>query len=258
MNFLKKKYSGIIKRIKSASYGIFYAKSADFKIPKSLKINGKYKDFKFIDIQSPPFVYEFTQICLNDCYHLTTLKKELEKVKTIIDIGANQGLFTLAARKHFPGATIYCYEPNSQLHPILSQNAESLNSKVYYEAVTKEDCKVVLEFGETDMHTQTHNSLDGKVTGTSLRKAIERAGGKVDLLKIDCEGAEWDLFEDEKVWKDVRGLTMEYHLWAKKGSSFIEVATILKRLNFKILFHDRLSESFGIVACIKNNNDELL
>lgn len=258
MTFLKKKYSGISKRIKSASYGIFYSKSVDFKIPKSLKINGKHNDFKFIDIQSPPFVYEFTQICLNDCYHLKSLKKELKKVDTVIDIGANQGLFTIAARKRFPNATLYCYEPNKQLYPVLSPNGESLNSKVYYEAVTKENCMVVLEFGETDMHTQTHNSLEGQITGTSLRKVIERAGGKVDLLKIDCEGAEWDLLEDERAWNDVRGLTMEYHLWAKKGSSFSDIETILINLNFKILFHDPLSESFGIVACIKNKAEGVL
>ena len=258
MTFLQKKYNSISKRIKSASYGIFYAKSADFVVPKSLKINGKYKDFKFIDIQSPPFVYEFTQICLNDCYHLKALKRELKKVNNIIDIGANQGLFTIAARQHFPNAKISCYEPNQYLLPILSPNAERLNSKVYYEAVTKEDCKVFLEFGETDMHTQTHLSANGEVTGTSLKKVIERAGGKVDLLKMDCEGAEWDLFEDESIWTDIKGLTMEYHLWAKKGSSFIEVASILKKLNFKILFHDRLSESFGIVSCIKNNDEGVL
>jgi hypothetical protein len=29
---------------------------------------------------------------------------------------------------------------------------------------------------------------------------------------MDCEGAEWDIFNDTESWKCVKYLTMEYHL----------------------------------------------
>ena len=47
----------------------------------------------------------------------------------------------------------------------------------------------------------------------SFRKAIDRLGGPIDIVKLDCEFAEWDLFKDQKAWQSVKYLTMEYHLW---------------------------------------------
>jgi FkbM family methyltransferase len=230
-----------------------YFINSDFKIPGQLKINGEYCEIKFINKESRGFIYEFTETCLNDCYQLKVLKRELKNVNNIIDVGANQGLFSIAARQVFPVANISCYEPNIQLQPVLSANAEKLHCKVYYEAVTKTDCMVELEFGATDMHTQSHYSVEGKIIGTAFKKVIERAGGKVDLLKLDCEGAEWELFEDEDSWKNIMALTMEYHLWAREGSSFDDIKMILEKLNFKILKHNPLSDSFGIVVAVKKS-----
>lgn len=228
-----------------------YFRNSDFKIPSELKVNGKYCRIIFPQKDSRGFIYEFTETCLNDCYRLKTLKSELKNVYNIIDVGANQGLFSVAARQVFPAARISCYEPNIQLEPILSANAKILNCSVFYEAVTNTDCMVELEFGETDMHTQTHFSVEGKIQGTAFKKVIERAGSKVDLLKLDCEGAEWELFDDEESWKNIRALTMEYHLWAKEGSTVDDIKIIMEKLHFKILYHNPLSDSFGIVVAIR-------
>jgi hypothetical protein len=41
---------------------------------------------------------------------------------------------------------------------------------------------------------------------------VERLGGSVDLLKLDCEGAEWEIFDDLEPFKAVGMVRMEYHL----------------------------------------------
>ncbi|MDE3184121.1 MAG: FkbM family methyltransferase [Bacteroidota bacterium] len=251
MGFLETKYNGLRLRLRYSSIGIFYLKSSDIKIPTRLKINGTYKEFKFLDSRHRYFTYEFREICINDGYHLKELKKHLQGVTTILDIGANQGLFTIAARQQFPKAKIFCYEPNKQLKNVLDHNSMQLNANAWYEAVTKKDCKVELAFGETDLQNTTKVSLNGEIAGTAFKKVIERAGGNIDLLKLDCEGAEWELLEDEDSWKKIRSLTMEYHLWAREGSSFDDIKRILEKLNFKILIHNPLSASFGIVTAIK-------
>ncbi|CAN5338140.1 hypothetical protein BH11BAC5_BH11BAC5_30120 [soil metagenome] len=248
--FLRNKYSGILKRIKCASIGLLYLKNSDFKITNQLKISGKYKDYKFLDKDNPRFIYEFTEICLNDCYRLRLLSRRLNSINSIVDVGANQGLFAIAARQQFPNANIHCYEPNLFLKENLSHNADNLSSTLYIEAVTKDDCKVNLEFGETDLLTKTSVSTTGTVQGTSLRTVIENAGGEIDILKLDCEGAEWDLFDDEFSWQKIKGLTMEYHLWAREGSSFEDIEFKLARLNFKILSHEALNDSYGLVTAV--------
>lgn len=250
-DFFKIKYNGICRRLKLYSLGIFYLKSSGIKIPKFLIINGHFKEIKFLNRNEHNFSYEFHEICINDCYRLRSFKKLNKKIETVVDIGANQSLFMIAARRAFPKASIFGYEPNKEIETILTPNSEKLNAQVYYEAVTKEDCKVELVFGETDLNTRTKKCTSGKLVGTSLKKVIERAGGKIDLLKIDCEGGEWELFQDEASWQKVNALTMEYHLWAKEESSYNDIESILRKLNFKILFHKAFTASFGIVAAVK-------
>lgn len=252
LNLLSEKYNGFRRRIKLYSLGIFYVKSSKIKIPASLLINGRLKKIKFLDRNDHNFSYEFHEICVNDCYHLTGLRKKLKTVDTIVDIGANQSLFTIAARRKFPRSHIFNYEPNYRLEPVLTYNSKQLNATVYYEAVTKEDCVVSLSYGESDLNTRVIASKEGNIAGTSLRKVIERAGGSIDLLKMDCEGAEWDLFEDHASWKNIKAVTMEYHLWAKNGSTINDIKLLLKKLNFTILFHDISTEKFGIVTAINN------
>lgn len=108
-----------------------------------------------------------------------------------------------------------------------------------------------LTFGETDLHTTAKASPQGTTRGTAFRKVLELAGGHIDILKLDCEGGEWELFEDTATWKGVRSVTMEYHLWAKPGSTDKDVRDILERLGFGIVFHNPLSHRFGLITAIK-------
>ena len=55
------------------------------------------------------------------------------------------------------------------------------------------------------------------------------------MLKLDCEGGEWSLFEDVESWKRIEALTMEYHLWAKPGSTLDDLRHKLSELGFEIL-----------------------
>jgi FkbM family methyltransferase len=216
MGYLQSKISGLKKRIQCLGYGIFYLRNRDFRIPSVIRVNGKSRNLKIENKTDPGFIYEFTEICLNDCYRLSQIKQVLRgEVKVVVDIGANQGLFCLAARNKFAEAQMFAYEPNGNLEVILKQNLSELGTTLFLEAVTLEDCKVELDFGNTDLHSTTRKSDQGYITGTSFRKVIERAGGTIDLLKMDCEGGEWEIFEDVAPWRHVRAVTMEYHLWAK-------------------------------------------
>ncbi len=252
MNFFLQKINGLKWRIKCYSYGIVYLRQADFIIPNTLKINRRKKNISFIDVEDGAFKYEFVETCLNDGYNLKALKKRIKKVNSIVDIGANQGLFTIAARQHFPKASITCYEPNKQLENNLSHNALALNAKVFYEAVTKEDCKVQLEFGETNLHTKALQAEEGNIAGTSFKEVINRAGGKIDILKMDCEGGEWEILEDEDDFKYILSITMEYHLWARPQISVSDLVKRLHMLNFKILTVNPITADFGLLTAIKN------
>ena len=69
----------------------------------------------------------------------------------------------------------------------------------------------------------------------SLQTAVERLGGRVDLAKIDCEGAEWEMLENPEPWQSIRELRMEYHLLDQYD--YAEIVHRLKTLGFRIFKH---------------------
>lgn len=241
--------SGIRRRIHSIKYGMFYWNNKNYKIPEILTINGKQKKLKVSDMN----IIEFTGICINDCYHLGYLKKRLGTVNSIVDVGANQGMFVIAARQFFPHAKIDCYEPNPHLANALKFNAAQLNATPYMEAVMQHDCKVNLGFTESDLATTASESEEGNVTGSSLATVIKRIGA-IDILKLDCEGAEWDLLEDKKSWEKIKSLTLEYHLWASPGITIEKLFQLLDDIKFKIIDHHILTPDQGMILAMNLKN----
>ena len=155
------------------------------------------------------------------------------EVTRILDVGANVGLFALAARSVYKSATIHCYEPNRRSSRFLINNTRSLNISVHEEAVGAEDGAVTINDSADSNLATTTRSATGTVPQTSFSKAISRMGGCVDILKLDCEGAEWDLFEARECWENVRNLRMEYHLLNCYTVS--DVSARLQMLGFTII-----------------------
>ena len=84
----------------------------------------------------------------------------------------------------------------------------------------------------------------GDISLVSLRTAVERLGGAVDLLKLDCEGAEWEMFDDLEPFKAVRMVRMEYHL-TRPDRSLGWMIDRLESVGFSLL-KLQLNQGFGI------------
>ena len=98
----------------------------------------------------------------------------------------------------------------------------------------------------------TEKDPRGSVKLTGIQTVIERLGGKLDLLKIDCEGAEWDIFLRREALRRVRQIRMEYHLDVRHNMTYLE--TTISELGFKIA---RLipNRDFGIAWLDNVQND---
>jgi FkbM family methyltransferase len=251
LKYFFKKISALRFRIKCYSWGLFYGRSAEINIPKKILIGFSRKDINFVNRSDPRFRYEFIDICINDAYKLNSLSKG--EIKTIVDIGANQGIFSLAARKVFSKAKIHAYEPNVMLSSVLSFNCKQVSAVCFYEAVTAQDCKVILQLSESDLETKVEQTEAGNVVGSSLKKVIDRAGGKIDLLKMDCEGGEWDLLQLKNEWRSIKYITMEYHLWHGKGYKIEELTSNLKNLGFNILSIKPVTSEYGMLLASNQN-----
>jgi len=136
-------------------------------------------------------------------------KKLLKKGDVVIDLGANIGYFTLlAARLVGERGRVYAFEPEPVNFKFLKKNIELNNYsqvEAYQMAVAEKSGKTRLYICSYDSGHHTINQFNGikdysrgrevekkwiEVETTSLDKFLEGREKRVDLIKMDIEGAE--------------------------------------------------------------------
>ena len=235
----------LFRYYRAKKLGFNFRGISSFKIPKSLSLNGKEIKLSFPD-EKGVFI-DFVSIFLDDDYNLSRIKTK--KISTIVDIGANVGFFSIAARLAFPNAKIFSYEPNNQLKRYLHDNFRELNIELQMNAVSKNAGRIELEnCGDSNQSRVVINN-EGSVEMCSLETVIEKVGGQIDLLKMDCEGSEWSVLEDSKLLEKINNITFEYHLWAN-GESHSYPLYLLRKSGFKII-DSQPSTDFGIITATR-------
>jgi FkbM family methyltransferase len=220
-------------------YGFVFVRAAWFKMPQSLSVAGKR-----VALHYPPehgAQADFFACFVRNDYGL---RKQLPPIRTILDIGANVGFFSMAARERYRDATIHAYEPNPRVIEYLRANAAPLGIVLHAQAVGNHAGFVQMIDEGASNQARTSAAQNGGIPLVTLDTAIDRLGGSVDLLKLDCEGAEWDLFELEDAWRRIRNVRMEYHLF--RGETVEQVERALQKLGFDAI-HWQHDIGFGMV-----------
>lgn len=182
---------------------------------------------------------------------------EIKAGSVIVDIGANIGVFALYAVSH--GASkVFAYEPNSQsfnhlLNNIKINNLENVIDP-YKLAVTKQNNSEV----RFPIISSMYNSIitDQSITEYEVVKTINldalvNEKNKIDLLKIDCEGAEYEiLFSSlDQSYEKIVSIRMEFHL-----GQIPEVCSFLNKLGFEQIKLNYDSEDSGNVWYTKTSD----
>ncbi|HSX13423.1 MAG TPA: FkbM family methyltransferase [Chlamydiales bacterium] len=186
---------------------------------EKLIINGGPKKVSFLR-ESKCFIIESI---LEDAYQLEKIEWPRDKNIRIVDIGANVGTFAIAARNEFENATIHCYEINPFLKDVLALHTYNAGAKLYMEGVGFVAGTFSLD--ERPNKSNMSNSVaivdftqKGNIPIIPLKEVAKRIGGKIDLLKMDCEGSEWVILQDRETLKQTKYLTLEYHRFSPDGS----------------------------------------
>lgn len=228
------------RKIRARRLGIKFDRVANFNLPESAIVRDKRQPLN-LPVEKG-MDGEFIEVLLDDCYGVEQLPPFLLK---ILDIGANVGLFGIAARNRFPEAVIHAYEPNPHLEVYLKNQSQIANFAYFMEAVGSTEGKVEIDIREVSGKTRSTVSESGNIPMVSLRRAIERLGGSADLAKVDCEGAEWWLFEDRDIWQFVQNLSLEYHLWPDRTHA--AARQVVESLGFKVRKQIPIDKWYGLI-----------
>ena len=226
-----------IKRFKnSRKFGLFFFGAKNFSVPKKIKLNNKTINLCLPDEFGIKIT--FIEIFFDDVYELEwiknfSIKKEI-KIESIIDIGGNCGLTSLLFRKYFPDSIINCYEPNYELKKYLDHSSFHGDFNYFIEAVGNKSGKVKLNINnEESILSKISNNKKGSTVLIPFKETLKRFKNKsIDIVKLDCEGSEWEILKDKESWKKVKFLTMEYHL-GKNNNDHKRILSFLDDIGFK-------------------------
>jgi FkbM family methyltransferase len=154
----------------------------------------------------------------------------------VLDVGANIGAFTVNAAAQARNGVVWAVEPVSANMRILEENValnELKNVKLVQAAVgaAATPVTVAIRGASSTIAFQAGPQVEREeVEQISLESLVCQMGG-VDLMKMDCEGAEFDIFfsTPAEALHKIRRIAMEYHnVSAEKNvytlKAFLEIA----------------------------------
>jgi len=180
----------------------------------------------------------------SDIYRISEIN--FEEGDIVLDIGAYVGLFSMALAKKHPGILIYAFEPISVNYRNLRRGIEAngiRNIRAFQLAVTADGRELDMLYshgfmgGSTSLEIQKENISSAhrveRVLSKTLDQIFEEFGiERCKLLKIDCEGSEYEIFYSATCLERIIHVRGEIHMnktLAAKGYTMEGLVDYLSR-----------------------------
>lgn len=217
---------------------------------------------KPISIEELTDLKAFWQIYLRRVYRVDANDRH------IVDLGANVGIFTLYAARYAPQAKILAVEPfPSSFHRLveavrgrgieervkcLNAAATGINGKrIMPDAPVPSQRRMLLPISSA-----SSVSSGSQVAGKTLETILdENQLQRVDLLKIDIEGCEYEVFlsSSKNVLARVHRIAMEYHGDPPPPFSKQQLFDHLRSAGFTVEWNISDAQGYGVTEMIRRN-----
>lgn len=161
-----------------------------------------------------------------NAYHEVLVMKQYQchlaaAPKVIVDAGAHVGLASVYFANLYPNAKILAIEPEASNFALLTKNVSAYpNVRAINAAVWSSDGFVLLEDpGNGSWGFRVGRTIGSAVPALSLSTLLANEKvARVDILKMDVEGAEQEIFAEHADWLATTDLLMiELHDWFRPG-----------------------------------------
>ncbi len=165
----------------------------------------------------------------------------------ILDCGANIGMATLFFKRQYPDARVISFEPDPAVFPLLAENVSRnalTNIQLVRAALARENGSLAFysdgKYGSCLASTLGTSPAAGwaatEVPSTRLRPYL---GQEVDFLKMNIEGAEFDVLEDSAdLLRMVREMVVEYHHLPGLPRTLHKLLALLDSHGFEYILND--------------------
>ncbi len=182
-----------------------------------IKINRYILNRKFLAILGGPLKgYKWNTSCsydyitgnYEDGVALETITKWLHADSVFYDLGANVGYYSFLANKIIKNGVIYAFEPVPRNTTIFQAHLKLNENKIKYQNINllpyaisnkdqivvfsnDDDCAEGNSYVNSSFYTKRNNTFE--VKSYSVDSLVESGYNKPDIIKIDVEGAEYDV-----------------------------------------------------------------
>ena len=233
------------------AYTLYFAK-------KLLRSNG-INVCKWDVVEATVFIEIFFKRTYSYCF-------PFNKKCTIVDIGSHKGYFALyASRNVAEGSKIYAIEPEAENFRVLTNNLK-MNS---IDNVTPCNSAIAGSTGQRELyitnsvnHTLFKNDQKG-----DIKKVVNTLSffdfcknnniDSIDFLKVDCEGAEYEIIEsiNSELVKKIKTIAIEFHDLQDGKNSSSTIIDFLRQNGFTIIKYNfqqiPTTEHMGIIIATR-------
>jgi FkbM family methyltransferase len=189
-------------------------------------------------------------LIFNEVVRANQYELPVELGGTFIDVGGHIGTFAVMCS--LLGATVYTFEPIIDNFNLLEQNIleNKCNAIACNKAVTSDGRDITLNESENKINTGGYY-IDGKgeikVKSISIHDVL-KDHEQVNLLKLDCEGAEYEILEalTDAEFKKIKNIVMEWHISNRKA---LKLKRYLEGKGYKCTYRE-IRENLGFLKCI--------
>jgi FkbM family methyltransferase len=195
----------------------FYDNSGNRVYSMSTRIKRSLSDKKKFRVESfDPLFVNYEQFFTDKIY--SNFLSQIESFDNVIDIGANVGLFTELVLRNGAKRVISVEINDKAIETFNKIHGDNKSVKLVTDGISK-------EVGEIEIYIDPNNSLISSVLSKNFsdKKLVKSIGlndliesetlSSVDLIKIDVEGAEYDIFSGVSIenLKKCKFILMEFH-----------------------------------------------
>jgi len=171
----------------------------------------------------------------------------IEKGSIVFDVGANIGAFSLFASQF--ASKVFSFEPEPKNYEMLLKNI-SINGITniipYRRAISNSDGTMDFYLYPDTYHTGCHslfklnnaNTEKIQVEISTLENVMEKEKlSKIDFLKLDCEGAEYDILKsiNKKTADKIKYIAMETHEGRYSEENYYDIPTYLNEIGYEVM-----------------------